>query len=49
MQLGVAKGNHMLGSFNGNMEIPERYMMERIIHWKDQLNESQFGAPLPTG
>jgi len=48
VQLGVAKGNHMLGSFNGNMEIEERYMMERIIHWKDQLSESQFGTPLPT-
>lgn len=48
VQLGVAKGNHMLGSFNVNMEIPERYMMERIIHWKDQLSESQFGTPLPT-
>lgn len=46
LQLGVAKGNHMLEDFAGNMEIAERQMMERIIDWKDDRT-NDFGKPLP--
>ncbi|CAK8684012.1 unnamed protein product [Clavelina lepadiformis] len=44
--LGVAKGNQLLNDFKGNMEIPEPYMMARIVGWKDErIND--FGKTIP--
>lgn len=46
VHLGIACGNNLLNAFAGNMEIPMRVMMERIVCWKDErINE--FGQPLP--
>uniref|UniRef100_H2ZNV5 Tetratricopeptide repeat protein 29 n=1 Tax=Ciona savignyi TaxID=51511 RepID=H2ZNV5_CIOSA len=45
--LGVAQGNAMLNAFKHNMEIAPRYMMDRIIDWKNERTVD-FGKPIPT-
>nr|CAB3267335.1 tetratricopeptide repeat protein 29-like [Phallusia mammillata] len=47
VQLGIAKGNQLLNAFKQNMEIPSRFMLDRISIWKDE-RANEFGQPLPT-